>query len=230
MLTRSIALGAALLAAGLSVPAASHGWTSVSAGRGPQVIGSNRIVSQRRPVSNFRVIEVRDAAEVVVRVGPSPSLVITADDNLLPLLRTDIRDGNRLVIESSRSYRTRRSPRITITVPRLSAFALRGSGDAVIDGVNGSELALALSGSGNVQARGRSGSLSVAINGSGDVDTSGLVAGSAAVAISGSGDAIVRTNGALTGVIRGSGTVHYIGRPTPIAVRVAGSGSVSRAR
>ncbi|MFC7537152.1 head GIN domain-containing protein [Sphingomonas sp. GCM10030256] len=213
-------------AGALHLPAASV----IAVGRGPAVVGSGRIVSQRRPVGNFRTIEVRDAADVAVRVGPRQSLVVTTDDNLLPLIRSQIRNRDKLVVESVGSYRTARAPRITITVPRLAAFALRGSGDAVIEGVNGDSLALAIAGSGDIRARGRTGSLSVAINGSGDVDARQLVSRNAAVVISGSGDATVRASGALTGVTQGSGTVNYIGRPAMISVRTAGAGSVRQAR
>ena len=221
---------ALILGSAASVSAMQRDWSMISVGRGPQVVGNGQYVTQRRPIGNFRAIEVRDPADVEVRVGARPSITITADGNLLPLLRTGVRDGNKLVIESVRSYRTRRAPRITITVPQLSAFAIRGSGDATIDGVNSASLALAISGSGDIRARGRTGSLSVAISGSGDVDASGVAARDAAVVISGSGDALVRASGALTGVTQGSGDVRYIGRPASVAVRTAGSGSVVQAR
>ena len=78
------------------------------------------------------------------------------------------------MLDSNRSYRTRQTPRITITVPRLTAFAVKGSGDAKISGVNGGSLSLAVSGSGDIQAQGRAGDLAVAVSGAGDIDAGKL--------------------------------------------------------
>ena len=199
-------------------------------GQGTPVVGSGRIITQARPVRNFAAVELRGAADVTVRVGPAPSVSVTTDDNLQQLLRTEVRRGGVLVLDSNRSYRTRQTPRITITVPRLTAFAVKGSGDAKISGVNGGSLSLAVSGSGDIQAQGRAGDLAVAVSGAGDIDAGKLASNSAAVVINGSGDAVVRTNGALTGVIRGSGDVRYIGDPRTVTVQVGGSGTVKRAR
>lgn len=231
MLRWSTIISAAVVVGGTSGASAMQRPSDgvVIVGRAPHVVGSGRFVSQRRAVGNFRAVEVRGSADVVVRVGPKPSLIVTADDNLLPILRSGIEKGDKLVLETTRSYRTTRVPRVMITVPQLSAFAVRGSSDAVIDGVRGDSLTLAVSGSGDIEARGRTGSLSVAVSGSGDVDAGRVSARNAAVVISGSGEATVRASGALTGAIQGSGGVNYIGRPATIAVRTAGSGSIRQA-
>ena len=68
------------------------------------------------------------------------------------------------------------------------------------------------------------------MSGAGDIDARMLASNSPAVVISGSGDAFVRTSGALTAVVRGSGEVRYIGNPRTVTVQVGGSGSVERAR
>ena len=199
-------------------------------GQGTSLSGSGRIVTQARPIGAFTAVELRSSADVTVRVGPASSVSVTTDDNLQPLLRTEVRPGGVLVLDSTRSYRTRQTPRISITVPRLTAFAVKGSGDTKISGVNGGSLALAVSGSGDIQAQGRTGDLAIAVSGAGDIDAGGLASNSAAVVISGSGDALVRTSGALTGVVRGSGDVRYIGKPRTVTVQVGGSGSVDRVR
>lgn len=203
----------------------AQGWTSVNVGRGQAVTGNGQYVTQTRPISDFREIEAKGASDVVVRVGPAPSLTITADSNILQQFTNEIR-GQKLVLDTRGSYRTRRSPRIVVTVPALDAAALSGSGNVRIEGMTGQSIALALNGSGNMTASGRASSLAVAINGSGNADARALPASNAHVAISGSGNATVATSGPLAGAISGSGNIRYVGRPSSISVVRNGSGGV----
>ena len=213
---------AALLAL---TPSAGFAETSVRHGNSPQVVGNGQVVTQSRPIGNFSEIEARGASDVVVRVGPAPSLAITADSNIIPQLSSEIR-GNKLVLESRGSYRTRHTPRIVLTVPSLNAAALSGSGNVSVEGISGSTVALAVNGSGNLTATGRAGELAVAINGSGNADARGVAARSASVAISGSGNATVATSGPLSGAISGSGNIRHVGRPSTVSVVRNGSGTV----
>ena len=210
-------------------PSAGFADTSVRNGNSPQVVGNGQIVTQSRTIGNFTQIEARGASDVVVRVGPAPSLAITADSNIIPQLTSEIR-GNRLVLESRGSYRTRHTPRIVVTAPALEAAALSGSGNMRVEGIGGSSVALAVNGSGNLTASGRAGDLAVAINGSGNADARAVAASSASVAISGSGNATVTTSGPLSGAISGSGNIRHVGRPSSISVVRNGSGTVVPAR
>lgn len=218
-------LAAACSLAILSSAAVAQGWTSVNVDNKPTVTGNGQIVTQQRPVGDFRAISSTGSGDVVVRIGPRPSLSVTAESNILPLLVTEVR-GDRLELKSRGSYRTRHSPRYTITVPDLRALEIVGSGDGRIEGLANREFRASISGSGNIVASGRTGSLSLNIAGSGDADTRALQAGRVAVSIAGSGDARVRTNGPLTGSIAGSGNIRYAGRPTVVQVTRAGSGTI----
>lgn len=207
----------------------AQGWSSVTVNNQRPVVGNGQVVTQSRPIGNFREIESRGASDVIVRVGARPSLSITAESNIIPLLSSDIR-GDKLVLDTRGSYRTRHSPRIVITVPALEGAGLSGSGNIRVDGVDGRAFAMAINGSGNLVAAGRTGRLAVAINGSGNADARALPAASAQVAIHGSGNATVRTGGVLAGAIAGSGNIRHVGRPASIQVIRNGSGTVVPAR
>lgn len=212
-------------------PAASvaQGWTSVQVDRRPPVIGNGQIVTQPRPVDRFEAVEARGASEVVVRVGPQRSIAVTGDSNIVGLVTTDVRRG-KLVIDTRASYRVRRPVKVMITTPDLTAFGLNGSGNAEVSGIRDGDVALAVSGSGNIRATGRTRNLSVAVNGSGDVNATDLAARTASVAISGSGKANVWVDGPLTTVINGSGNVRYRGQARPVSTISNGSGRVVRLR
>jgi hypothetical protein len=217
-----ILLGAVLLPTSAGAQWSGH-WTTVRNGDEPVVTGSGRIVSQPRGVSDFRTIETNGAADIHVRLGLRPSLVVSADDNLLPYMRTEVRDGV-LHVGSVGSFRTRTTPQIYVTVPDLTSALTRGSGDIDIAGVNNRELELVSQGSGNIRADGRTGRLVAKVQGSGDAELRGIEAASADVGVYGSGDAWVGTNGALIARSYGSGDVHVVGNPTNADVAVYGSG------
>jgi Putative auto-transporter adhesin, head GIN domain len=85
---------------------------------------------------------------------------------------------------------------------------------------------VAITGSGDVQASGKSGKLSVSISGSGDVRTRELVADDVGISIAGSGNASVQANKTIAVSIAGSGDVEYVSAATITRSRIAGSGSV----
>ncbi|MDQ3143376.1 MAG: DUF2807 domain-containing protein [Pseudomonadota bacterium] len=207
----------------------AQGWNSVNVNRTPEVVGNGQVVTQQRPVGEFREISLGGSGDLIVRIGPERSLSVTADSNILPLLGQRIKD-RKLILEPRHSYRTRTRPRYVITVPALEAVGIGGSGHARVDGVVSNRFALAIGGSGSIVARGRTGQLSLMIGGSGDIDARALQASSASVTIGGSGSARVATNGPLSGAIAGSGSIRYLGRPSAIAVTRVGSGTVAPLR
>jgi hypothetical protein len=218
---------AAMLALGTASvgSAEGSGWVNVQNDRYPTVEGSGRIVAQNRAVAPFNRIELQGAADADIQLGRSQSVTVQADDNLLPMLTSEVRGGT-LILGSRGSFRTRRTPHARITVPNLAAVETNGSGDVILTEVANRQLQLASRGSGNIRASGRTGALDLKLQGSGDANLAALDAGEGTVGVFGSGDAVVRVSGRLDASAFGSGNVHYIGRPASLAVRKGGSGDV----
>lgn len=228
-MSKRLALIAACSLAALSSVAVAQGWSSVNVNNTPTVVGNGQVVTQQRPVSDFRKIASHGSGDVIVQVGPRASLTVTADSNILPLLGTDVRKGE-LILRARHSYRTRHTPRYTITVPDLQALSIAGSGNGRVTGVSNRGFDLSIAGSGDVAASGQTGALGVNIAGSGDADLRALRASQVAVNIAGSGDVRVATNGPISGAIAGSGDIRYAGRPSSVQVSRIGSGRVSPLR
>ncbi len=213
--------------------------------------GSGIAATESREVSGFSAITLRGGMDIVVRQAAREAVQVTADDNLLPLLKTTV-EGNgesrTLVIEWARgqSVRPRAKTVVTVDVIRLTALASSGSGDLVVEPIKTPALALSLSGSsdarlrgldtaqlrvdirgsGDVQASGKAGTLNLSIAGSGDVQARELAADDVSISIAGSGDASVRADKTIAVSIAGSGDVEYTGAATVTRSRIAGSGSV----
>ncbi|GAA4042656.1 hypothetical protein GCM10022281_24800 [Sphingomonas rosea] len=221
LVSATLPLGAALVPA---TPAHAEGWNVVHRTNAPMVSGSGRLMQQARAVAPFRRIETLGAENVTVQIGPRASVVVTADDNILPLVTTEVRGGT-LRIASRGSFRSRTPIRVAITVPALDAYQSTGSGNATITGIDSPRLALTLTGSGNIRATGRTGELRLGVNGSGNADVAGLAAARAEVTVHGSGNADVRAEQNLDAAVYGSGSINYAGRAA-VQQRRYGSGSI----
>lgn len=212
---------------------------------GPAVAGSGDVTSQNRSVPAFDRIDIGGEYEVLVRVGAGRSVVLEGDDNLLPLIRTEVRNGT-LHIESDSDLRPRDEIRIDIGVETLNAIHSGGSSDVAVRDVRSSAFDLGVSGSSEVVANGQFGDLSASISGSGEIHlngTAGAIDGdvsgsgeldllqvsarSARIKVSGSGDATVQVSDRLDANVSGSGDVRYRGQPS-VDADVSGSGSVER--
>lgn len=205
---------------------AAQGWTSVERNGDSIVTGSGRVVRQARPVGDFRRLKAQGATNVQIRAGAAPSLVIEADDNLIPFITSNV-SGQTLVLDTRGSFRTRNPIRVYLTVPDIEHVATNGSGNVIVDGVANRRLELVTRGSGNLRARGRTGELKVIVQGSGNANMRGLESARAEVRVMGSGNAWVSTSGAVSAHSHGSGNVFVGGTPSSVDVTEAGSGRVA---
>jgi hypothetical protein len=219
---------ATLVSAALILPTSgvvAKDWSTVTVNRTPMVEGSGRIVQQSRNVGQFRAVRTMGSENVEVRFGPKSSVVIAADDNILPLLSTRVVDGT-LKLESRGSYRTHEAIRVWITTPKLEEFTSMGSGNVVIHDLNSPHFKLTLQGSGDIQANGRIGELDLVLMGSGRARLADLWATDVSAGVFGSGEATVHATGKLDAQMFGSGVLRYIGNPKSMRSSHFGSGRI----
>ena len=212
------------------------------------VVGSGNIVRETREVRDFDQINLGGSGEVHITQTGEESLAIEADDNVLPLLTTEIH-GHRLELGTRRGLNItmHTSPHYYITVKSLRGLIISGSGKLDIPALTTDTLAITISGSGKVDVTGLSaealqvsisgsGSISLAgqtarqdlhISGAGSYDAPDLASGAARIHVSGSGSADVTVADTLDVRISGAGSVRYGGQAT-IAKSISGSGSIRR--
>src|SRR5215210_8916796 len=71
---------------------------------GDSVIGSGKEARETREIGNFTELDLRGVGSVEVAIGNPRPLVISGDDNILPMIETKVTDG-RLTIRSTRPVR-----------------------------------------------------------------------------------------------------------------------------
>lgn len=195
------------------------------------VVGNGIPARDERAVLNLSSLEVSGAMQVEVRVGQAPSLVVEADSNLLPLIRTQA-SGDKLRISTEGSYRTNNPVRVIYTVPQLNDVRASGAGRLAISGLNGGPLKVRQGGSGAVELAGDVSSLDAQASGSGRMDGERLVARSANLSASGSGRmSFGQIRGDFANIsVSGSGTLYAAGNVRTLTARVHGSGSANLER
>ena len=205
-----------------------HGphWHSEWAGKNA-IHGSGVSKTETRTIGDFRKIRVNGSCDVSVSVGSAAGLSITADDNLLEYVVTEVRDGTLVVELKSGSYSPSVHMKATATVPALEAIGIHGSSDVDVTGLTGDRFELSVEGSGDAKASGKVGTVVAKVAGSGDLNLSNVEARDATVEVSGSGDVEVWATESLTVSVAGSGDVGYKGEPK-LTKSVAGSGSVRK--
>jgi hypothetical protein len=218
---------------------------------GGAVAGSGVVETETREVSAFQAISVDYPANITIRQGDSESVSIEADDNLLPQLVADVRNGTLYLENNEQNWRDRVSPsklvQVEISVVELNQvhfptagkmlikelqtdsldISVSGAGDLTLSELDAESLDFSLSGAGSVDADGTAKKLQLRISGLGSFNGGDLSSQEADVRISGAGSATVRVEEVLDANISGAGSINYYGDPS-VNENVSGVGSVRK--
>ena len=218
MQTRVLVVGAATVLLLLAASGCDGGVLGVR--------GSGNVITESRDVSGFNEIALFGSGTVRVGVDGTESLIIEAEDNIMPLLTSEVHDGRlELSVESSISPTT--DIIYTVSALALEGVAISGSGEVTATGIAVDSFDVEISGSGRVEPTGTADTLVVGISGSGRYLGEDLEASVGTVRVSGSGEAVVNVTDDLDVDVSGSGGVQYIGDPR-VAESIAGSGDITR--
>jgi hypothetical protein len=190
--------------------------------------GTGAVKTETRTVSGFTAVELGGNGDVTVQQNGTESLTISAEENLLPLLTSEVVDGTlKLGVKDGARIDSTQPIGYQITVKNLSGLDLGGSGNQTVTGVKTASLRVRVAGSGAVTATGTADAQDVQIAGSGTYRGIGLTSKTASVNSAGSGTAELSVSDRLDVKIIGSGTVTYSGSPQ-ITQSVIGSGTLRK--
>jgi hypothetical protein len=198
----------------------------------PNIVkGSGNVVTETREVSGFDAISLQGMGSVIVDQNGSESLLISADDNFLPYLKTVVR-GNTLYIETSEEAETVVFTDVSdltfrISAANLEAIELAGAGSIEVNDLDTETWRVTMPGAGSINVSGRTNDQTVELKGAGSYNAEDLESREATVRSAGAGSAVVRVSDKLDVTIDGLGSVQYIGNPV-VTQEINGLGSVSQ--
>ena len=188
---------------------------------------------QTRSLAPFTAVSNAGPINLVVEVGKAQSVVVTGSDEYLQDLRTEVRDGELHIDVHNDSHIDNRhwgDMKVTVTVPRLTAFTMSGAGHTTLTHVSGDSLDVRWGGAGNLKADGAVRTLTLDVGGVGSIDARDLHAENADVKLGGVGSVKVWASQRLDASVGGVGSLTYYGEPKQVNTHGGGLGSISKAR
>jgi hypothetical protein len=215
------------------------------------------LVERNYDATGFEGVSVLGPHRVTVVVGPAFSVRAEGQARTLERIEVVVENGTLRIRpiredrwdrdDDSRDYA---AAHFTVTLPRLTAASMVGSGEMAVDRVEGDSFAasvagsgtldvaalrvasadLAIAGSGDLLAHGSARRSDVSIAGSGNLKARELVSESASLSLAGSGDAALTVNGEADISIVGGGEIEIAGADARCSVSRLGSGNVTCAR
>lgn len=218
---------------------------------------STALVVEERAVKDFNRVRWTGHGELVIQQGDRESLTIETDVDLMPKIISEVEHGQlelgrggtwkdqlSFALETSL---TRKPIYYRLTVREISELEIRGAGTILIQGISTDNLYLKASGANRIRSESLAvDSLEVDLPVGGLVEMDGLVfeqfvslkgpssyraqslkSHRTRIEIHGPGEAVVNVGDELDVLVRGLGSVKYIGSPK-IYKKLSGLGSLSR--
>lgn len=196
---------------------------------------SGETKSEDRPVSGFNQVQLDGIGDLSITMGDTESLVVEADENLLPYIITEVRGGTLIIRlkEDINLVNMITDVNYTLSAKALDSIELGGLGninvsplqtDAMTITLNGSGMITLtqltadrldgnLNGLGSLNVSGKVTEQDVTLSGAGAYQAGDLESETARVNLSGLGNATVWVTGTLDAELSGAGSLEYYGNP-----------------
>jgi hypothetical protein len=184
------------------------------------------IVTEARPLSGFRALDLRAFGRVEVEMSDRESVEVEADDNVIGQVRTEVVGGRLVVGVASGTSLRNATLRVRVGAVALDDAVVEGATDLDVRGLAAARFGLAIRGSGDAALSGAVEDLRIDVDGSGGVRAVDLLAQRATVHVSGSGDVGLHAAQTLSATVDGSGDITYRGSPPSVTRSVNGSGDI----
>ena len=205
---------------------AAHGLFKFSIDLGGEK-GSGKIVTEKRSLSGFKGVDVGGVFQVEITAGKEFAVEVETDDNLLPLIKTEVNNGV-LEIESDGRISPTGKILVRVSAPDISEMDVSGAANVTLNGVRNSNLAVEASGAAKLKITGQTAKLTVETSGAAKIDADDLRSENATVEGSGASHIDLNVSGELTADLSGASHVTYSGKPTAVHKNTTGAGKVSQ--
>jgi Putative auto-transporter adhesin, head GIN domain len=217
-------------------------------GAGPLTVGSGVTKHETREVSPFTGVQISNSFEATVTVGDKTSVALDVDDNLLALVKTEVRDGL-LHVEyaSGHSIKASKPQKVTIVAPRLDSIRASGASKVMVTSSEGKTLKLEaegaskielkemasdsvevkILGASNVTLSGRAKKLKLEVTGASKINAGQASFESASVELSGASSGEVTVTESIDGGLTGACSLKVRGQPKIQKLKTSGASSVS---
>ena len=187
---------------------------------------SGPVVTETREVRDFSGISLSGVGLLVAERGSTETLTITANEDVLPHLISEVRGGVlHLRLENGVNVRGDLHLEYRVTMRHLDELRVSGAAVAEFYDIDTRSLLVEVSGASSVVAEGRADRQELVISGASSYVARDLPTSRTHVLGSGASSAVVNVADRLEGSLSGASRVVYIGTPS-VSVSTSGGSSV----
>ena len=192
------------------------------------VTGTGALTTDDRTAGEFTRVSVGAPMKVVVRAGPETKVTLEAQQDLLPLITTQVVDGQ-LVVNVPRPGIVSNEPiTLTIVAPAIASLALSGGAIGYLESM-GDALSLDAAGGSSITAIGKAKELALATSAGSKVELAELAVENAKVTMSDGSTATLNVSSSVTGVASGGSTLILTQPPAVVSVETSGGATIQGA-
>ena len=191
------------------------------------VHGSGNVASEKRDISGFKSVDVGGVFQVEITAQKEFSVEVLADDNLLPLIKTEV-DGDTLRIETEKRLKSSNPIIVRISAPDIDDLDVSGAANVTVNNIKNEGLTVGGSGASKIAVTGETAKLTVDVSGATKVDAENLKAENASIDASGASKVSVNVTGELRTEASGASKIVYTGTPQSVENDTSGASRVTQ--
>jgi hypothetical protein len=214
----------------------------------PKIKGNGVVKEEKRDLPGFTGIEIVAAFEATVTLGEKPSITLQSEENLLPLVQTEVEGGRLFVkfapgqsIETTHPQKAtivvpsldfisgRGAARITTTVGESKSFRIEAEGASVIsvNGLSTEQLDVQCDGACQVTLVGKAKNATIRLSGASKIMAEKATIESAKVEFGGACGGELFVTDSVTGLVAGASSLTIKGEPKSRSIKTLGASSIS---
>jgi hypothetical protein len=209
--------------------------------------GSGNIVTETRNIGSFNAVNASTSVHVDVAMGAKASVVVEADDNILPYVETSVSGGTLKISLRGINNLTNATINVHVTMPDVKGLdaeasaqitskgILTGTGTIVLEASSSGGIDVSIdapavkaeaSSSGDIVTKGRTKSVNAEASSSGSIKFFELHAENVRAEASSAGDIEVFASISIDGDASSAGSVRYTGGAASVKINEDSGGSV----
>lgn len=220
LLKAAAALALAAVLSGCAINLGRLGGSAV------QLRGSGVVKTETREVGAFDRVQLDLIGKLYIDRDGKESVTLTADDNILPYIKTEVRGGTLMLrTEDNVSLMNVNDLTYRVSARNLNGLEINGAADVVVTNVDTESFDVNVNGAAKVTSSGKAAAQNLTVSGAGSYNAPSLETRRTTINHSGLGLAVVRVSDELDVRINGAGSVEYIGNPK-VSKSINGVGSI----
>lgn len=189
------------------------------------VTGEGDVQPETRDLPAFDRVSVDAGMKVIVGVADESAVVVQAQSNLLPLIKTTVVDGQLIVTIPLPGVTATQPMSLSVRAPQLVSVALSGGSEGFLEHTGG-PLNLAVSGGSVITAIGTTPDLTLSASAGGRAMLGELSAANAKITMNDGSTAELTVTGTLTGTADGGASVVLLTKPASVNVMTTSGATV----